>query len=55
MTPGIADSFLRQRLGIRNKTKRGIDDPVAAIRDESMAVATEAQFEPGLAADDLRR
>ncbi len=36
--PGNGRKRLRQRLGIANAAERGVDNPVAAIRDERMAV-----------------
>src|SRR5450631_2632381 len=36
--PGNARKGIRHRFRIVNPAKRGVDDPVSAIRDESMAV-----------------
>ena len=41
--PRDARKRMRQSLGVVNPAQRGVDDPVAAIRDESMAVFALAQ------------
>ena len=42
-TPGNAGKRMRQRVRIGDAAERGIEDPVPAIRDESMAVAASPQ------------